>query len=263
MSRRTFIGRSFFVAITLGVLAATTLSNRARADFLQPAGWTPGDFQSTYQAWNNFTNTTAAAPDAGYSVNPSGLNSPAMSATGAIVTGSQNYYSFAADYSATAKIFNYGGASGSGGLDPSLGTHVIVQNMASTYSDIGVYPDSLQLVGLNGESLLGGTDALQSIVTWQGVIDSPLGPASTEQRLWEFFLPNYSGDFKAIWNEKIHSSLMEVRIDTMLAENAFPLTSVPEPGTGMMLGSSLLICLGAFRLLHFNRHHSKNRKEVS
>ncbi|MCC6125153.1 MAG: hypothetical protein IT426_09345 [Pirellulales bacterium] len=222
------------------------------ANFLQPAGWPVGGLHSTYQEWDDFSGVSAAPPDAGYSINPAGLTPPAISATGAIVTGTKNIYSYAGDYSVAAKIFNYGGSSG-GTLDPALGTHVVVQTVAN--GEIGIPPESLRVVDPNGNPILGGNNALQSAVIWQGTIVFPLGPSLVKERIWEFFLPNYAGDFNVSWSEKVHSSLFQVRVDSMLADRAFPLTPVPEPSAAV-LGACLLICLGCLRLARKRRKNT-------
>jgi hypothetical protein len=56
-----------------------------------------------------------------------------------------------------------------------------------------------------------------------------------ETYIWEFFLPNYTGDFRVQWDQLAHSSFDQLRVDSMIAESAFEITPIPEPATALLL----------------------------
>jgi hypothetical protein len=74
---------------------------------------------------------------------------------------------------------------------------------------------------------------------------------TSQERLWEFFLPGYTGDFRVEGTSIVHSSLMQVQVDSMISP-------VPEPGTTALAGSGLIV-LGTCRLVRrWRRRKSRN-----
>ncbi|MHB1036087.1 MAG: PEP-CTERM sorting domain-containing protein [Pirellulales bacterium] len=213
--------------------------------FQNPTGWSIGAANSTYQEWDAFRAKSGNAPDVGHF--PASFT-PTVSASPAIVTGTNNIYWYGGDYRWWLDIDNYGvGEAGEG-------TRVVVQTATTLSNGVGVYPDSLAVVRPDGGSLLGGDAAsvLRETVLFQGDIwvESQGTWVTTQERLWEFFLPGYTGDFRVEGASHVHSSLMQVRVDSMIA-------SVPEPGT-IALAATGLITLGACRTVRRIRRRARS-----
>lgn len=224
-----------FVVVGSTLCAGRVWAADAQA-FVLPSGWIMGDPASTYQEWDNFTARTGNVPDIGKF--PVHFNPILSAAPPALKTGTSNLYSFAGNWNWWADIPNHGGA--------GPGTHVLVQTAASLYNDVGVVPGTLAIVQPNGSPIPGGgaSEALRTATLFQGQIYSPATDSwsTTRENLWEFYLPGYIGDLRVVGTNAIHSSLMAVRVDTMIAQ------PVPEPGAAAMSGL-LLVAIGAFRLV--------------
>jgi hypothetical protein len=145
-----------------------------------------------------------------------------------------------------------------------VGTHVIVQIGNTLNPDAesfpgqgtGVYLDSLQIVDSLGNPIAGGSNAsaLQiAPVSYGAGIDSPSGPVNYQELIAEFWLPNFTGDFRVDWNQKVHATIDTLRVDSMIAAAAigggtpFALTAVPEPT------SALLFSIAAVGLTSLSR----------
>ncbi|HEY4760046.1 MAG TPA: PEP-CTERM sorting domain-containing protein [Thermoguttaceae bacterium] len=218
--------------------------------FVNPSGWTTSSPGSTYQEWDVFASATGNVPDFGHVTTSAGLDSPLASvASPGFVTGSNNFYSFSTDYGISANLFNHGGSSGAGGYPAGYGTHVIIQTASTLGDPLGVLLGSMEIVGFGGDPIPGGDNAsaLQSAMLWTGEVMSSFGIVTQEERLWEFFLPGYTDDFQVRWQNQVHSQFKQLRVDTMIAQTAFPLISVPEPNMFCLLAMGA-VSLGIFRL---------------
>lgn len=230
--------------VLCAVLCIVAVTRNAAAEdarsFQNPTGWGIGDANSTYQEWDVFTATSGNAPDiVGHFP---ALFAPTFSATSsALVTGTHNLYWYGGDYQWKADIENYGvGNAGEG-------TRLIVQTAATLNDGVGVYPDSLAIVQPNGSPILGGDNAsaLRETVLFEGPIDLGGNLVTTQERLWEFYLPGYFDDFRVVGTSHVHSSLMQVQVDSMIS-------SVPEPGA-IVLAAAALVALGAYRIVRSMR----------
>ncbi len=224
-----------FVVGAFGLFVGRVWAADAQA-FLSPFGWSVGDPNSTYQEWDNFSSRTGNVPDVGKF--PLHFNPLLSAASPALKTGTNNLYGFARNWNWWADIPNYGGS--------GPGTHVLVQIAASLYNDVGVVPGTLAIVQPDGSPIPGGgaSEWLQNTTLFQGQVYSPAtdGWATTRESLWEFYLTGYTGDFRVVGTNAIHSSLLAVRVDSLITE------PVPEPGTAA-LGGFLLVAIGAVRLV--------------
>lgn len=209
--------------------------------FVEPAGWNVGVSGSTNQTWDALFVAANNAPDAGfYTTNPAIATAPSLSALSpGFATGTQNFYSFTGDYPVTASIYNHGTAG-------SNGTHVIVQTSATLGgSGDTVLPGTLEVVDLTGNAITGGAnvDALvNGAEMFNGEVTSSFGTVTLQAKIWEFFLPGYTGDFQVRWTEQIHSSFDQLRIDSMIASSAFApsFVAVPEPASLALVGACVL-----------------------
>ena len=206
-------------------VVAAFLVARAGASLVTPGFWSIGDANTTYQHWDAFTSSTNNAPDVGVS-SPGAPNLAAVSP--GFLSGSNNFYAFSGDYGINADIANHTGA-GTG-----LGTHVIVQTGATLNGSDGV--SNLRLTDANGNAIPGGDTALAHTVSFEGLVSSTFGDVNLRQEIWEFYLPNYVGDFQVLADVRVHSSFQELRVDTAIGSGAFALTPVPEPGSLALLG---------------------------
>lgn len=216
--------------------------------FAEPGSWTVGAAGSTHQAWDDFFLTSGNLPDAGYNTNPAIATDPVANATGAMVTGTKNFYQFSGNYSADADIYNHGTV----GTD---GTHIIVQTSATANGGTTVIPGSLEVVDLGGSALTGGDNASALVngdLLAAGVVSSSFGDVDMRVSIWEFFLPNYTGDFHVQWDESVHSSFDQLRVDSLITASALPATSftfqaIPEPGSVVLALLGLIGVAGTRR----------------
>ena len=141
-----------------------------------------------------------------------------------------NFYSYLGDYGTQAAIANYGGIGG---------TQIIVQVSATMNGSDSVYADSLGIVDLSDNAIIGGAnaDALAYAVLFEGDIwvAATQSYVTQQEQYWEFFLPGYTGDFMVKSDSMIHSSFQQLRVDSMIADSAFAVT-IPEPATMAILG---------------------------
>lgn len=242
--------------------------------FNEPTGWSVGDANSTYQEWNAKSASTGNLADQGYTTNPGSLTDPTHAAKSpGFVTGSTNFYSFTGHYGATADIYNHGGSSGGGGFGSSFGTHVIVQIGTSqnpdelswaSYGDgthdelvtghgVGAFWDTLKLVDFTDTVIVGGANAEALAigeVSYREGVASTFGPVDYQELFFEFWLPNYTGDFRVDWDQVVHGTIDTLRVDSMIAEELIGggspfIAAVPEPGSAALLLLGLLSTGGA------------------
>ncbi|MEX0887682.1 MAG: PEP-CTERM sorting domain-containing protein [Phycisphaeraceae bacterium] len=229
---------------TAVALTLTASSASATVHFIEPGGWAPGDSQTTHQHWDYLASGTDNAPDVGHLTTPTGLDAPTLSVQDpGIRTSTGNFYAFSADYGVTAEFANHGGASGS--YSGAAGTHVIIQTAGTLSGGAGLDVDSLNLVTLDGESIVDGDNAsrLRADEIWRGTISSTFGDVTQQELILEFFLPGYSDDFRIQWDQAVHSSFDQLRVDTILANEALAVTPVPEPTSVALLGVAGLMLL--------------------
>lgn len=235
--------------VSVGVGVGAFLRGAAAEDatsFAEPSGWSVGQADSTYQEWDVFTGRSGNAPDVGHY--PLELSPTFSAAAPAFLTGTKNLYSYAGDYDWRADVKNYGNGAGHAGM----GTHVIVQTATTLNGGVGVLLDSLAVVKPDGSAISGGDNAsaLRETTLFEGQIwVEAMGQfVTTQERLWEFYLPDYFDDFRVVGHSRVDSSFLAARIDSMIAP-------VPEPGTITLAGAGLL-ALVACRLARRNRRRS-------
>ncbi len=214
---------------------------------LDPVGWSVGDADTTHQLWDaKQTNPDTVATS--YNVGGASLTASSHAAA-ALLTGTDNYYSFGSDFAATVDVYSQGGTSGAGTYSAGYGTHVIVQ-IAGTLNEDSVVPESLKIVDLSDQAIIGGGNAekLYAAQTfYDAAVATSIGAAEYEANIWEFWLPGYTGDFRVAWEQTIHSTLDVARVDSAIVQAAQGGSTpfgqvVPEPASLALLacGSALV-----------------------
>ena len=253
---------AIWVCFSTSIASATyTTTFGISNGFVEPTLWSVGDADSTYQEWNWKTTLTGNAPDA---VNPRGLSfsgssydspgSPTHGAhgpffnagmgvfAGSVLSASHNFYGLDIGVAVnppltggTANIFNYGVS------DPGEGTHVLVQTGSTLNGLTGNVPGTLRLVDIaTGLPILGGDNASATITqtnVYNGtIIDIPdQGPTAVdyEELSYQFFLPNYAGNFRVEWDQAYSTSIDTLRVDTFIGPQFIASTPVPEPASAV------------------------------
>jgi autotransporter-associated beta strand protein len=226
-------------------------------NFYSPAFWTAGTTQySTMQQWDtqpgSETPTTSddspwfAAPPINGTNNlfdndnqPGGVSigTPMLNVSGGV--NSTPY--LISGGTPDAAVPNYG--VGATPVDAVYtGTHVIVQLASTVGSEdfngtVGgqsVNPDSMQiLTGGDGGGTVLATETSSAflrktlISSVNSGINNPFTgtPVFMENWIYEFFIPNYTGEFRANWSHDFHTVFEAVRIDSALTTgSAFPIT---------------------------------------
>jgi len=155
--------------VTSSVLGQAGPSN---AGFLDPVSWSIGDPNTTTQAWDIFTTTAGAAPDHA-NVNGNGTSSLSASAP-AIVAGSGNLY--AGDF------LEFDGITLA-----SFSVNVPQGATPQTAKDVTAIVQIFSL-GIVDEAsvLMNGQAPEESVLRFDGIVDSPGGDASA-QETWYLF----------------------------------------------------------------------------
>lgn len=248
MRKYAFLLAAACLAVAPTARAGFVTSLGVTSNLVEPAGWSVGDPLSTHQVWDAKAANTGNLPDQAYDVAGASLTDPTHSVVApGFRTGTSNFYSFSANYGATADIYNHG-TSPSGN-----GTHVIVQIGSSVNPDQESFPghgtgtllDTVAIVDLSDAEITGGAngDALQiAEVAFQSGVSSSFGEVDYQELIFEFWLPGYTGDFRVSWGQMIHATIDTLRVDSIIAAqdigggSPFPTTTVPEPSSLALLG---------------------------
>ncbi len=198
--------------------------------FEEPTAWSVGDPDSTFQEWNasDFAFATTDTVPTAENINPAIATQALMNVVlPGFRAGSGGYYSVSGPYGVVADVLNHGGASGSGGPYPAgSGTHVIVQTAATINTDIdtGLVADQLHLTLPSGDPLTGGgnADLLRMDELFVGDVLTSFGIVPQQELVFEFFLPNFTGDFRLNSTSELHSSFQHLRVDTFIVEASGP-----------------------------------------
>lgn len=211
--------------------AALAFAGTAHA-FVEPTLWTVGDDGSTYARWTGspghpIQNSLTFLSDPA-------LPSPTLSAVGAFNASSGGYYSFTDDYTLNATLSNYG--------SEGAGTWVLVQTGATLNPELiypgeegtggSAYRDSFQIIDAAGNVLATSTvpDVIRTF--YDPAYQSSFGEVQYEELAWAVFLPGYTGNFSLTFDEIIHSSFQDLRVDTWISP-------VPESSTYALLMAGL------------------------
>ena len=130
---------TFSVLAVACLFAAPAFAGDATS-FAAPAAWTVGDAGTSYNEWDVLAGSAGNTPDVGTNYGSSTLSTVYPGYT----SGSDNFYSHASAYSATASM-------DTPSIAGSSGTHVIVQT-AATLGMMGASISSMQRVMLAGIS---------------------------------------------------------------------------------------------------------------
>lgn len=238
--------------------------------FLEPTGWTVGDPDSTYQEWDAKAALTGNAPDDPRGVAAISPGSPTHAALppyfgaapafdftgGALLTSTSNFYAFGppdsnpdAVFGATADIFNYGAG------DPGEGTYVVVQTGSTLSAGVGNTPGTLQLVDLaTGDPIPGGEAAAATITQtnlYEGIFVPSQGvDVDYGELMYEFFLPDYFGDFRVEWEQEYSATIDTLRVDTLIGPAPPTAAAVPEPDSALVMLTAAGFALAAYGMLH-------------
>lgn len=214
---------------------------------VNPAGWNVGDAGSTYQHWiaNSAADNLAGTPNQGYNTAGATLTAPVLSVNSPGYSSGTSgiFYSFGGNYSFTAAIANNNTVT----LPAHAGTQVIVQVFS-------ILPSSESITGIlltdSANNALSNVALIQS--THYGDASgypTPFGPADVRVDLYEFWVPNFTGDFNVLTSVLDHTGIMEVRVDTMIASanedgsSPFAPVAVPEPASlaALSVGAGALL----------------------
>ncbi len=197
-------------ALVIACLAAGPVFAADATSFVDPSGWSVGDAGTSYNEWDVLLGSSGNSPDVGTNYGMSTLGTVYPGYT----SGSDNFYSHASDYSATA-------AMDTPSIAGSSGTHVIVQT-ASTLGMMGVSLSSMQIN-------VGGTlyDPFAESTLFLGTVSSSYGPVDQKESMYSFMLPGGTSSFSISWTNPQHSSFKALRVDT---------NAVPEPSSVALLG---------------------------
>jgi hypothetical protein len=201
---------------------------------VDPDGWNINDSLTTHAEWAaNLSNNLNGTPNVNYQDNSQALAQPSLSVSPpGFVAGSGGYYSPTANYNFGATI-----TAPTAGVPVGAGTYVIVQSFAN----IGVNGNGLTIsVALNDASnaaIPGVVPIGSTVYGFQSNYPTLFGPLDVAAVKYEFWIPNYTGDINLALTESQHSSLMGLRIDTMLSlpgagdTAPFAPTAAPEPAS--------------------------------
>lgn len=222
--------------------------------FVGPGGWGVGTALTTYQEWAaNPADKIDGVPNVGFNDAGAGVTQPTLTPghTG-FVPSSGGLYSFSDWYTVTT-VHDAPGA----GVPAGAGTHVIIQTFASINDDDG-QGRSGTVLGIEltdaASALLAGAVHLRSDTYGQQQgFASPFGPVDAQATIDEYWIPNFTGDFRIVLQEIVHSSFMGMRVDAAIVApggaggSPFAATVVPEPASLVVLGAGMTLLLGRRR----------------
>ena len=230
MFGRTLLRLVLVVAVAMQLHSAVLAT---AYNFQEPTDWAVGDAGSTYNYWE----ATISVPFLASNSPPTGANiNPAINAIAGLnvrspgfVASSGSYYSFTGDFEIFADIYNHGGsAATTSDYQSGYGTRVIFQTAATTNVDLdfSIYSDSVEFLNLDNTpfpetrapELVGITEIFR-----QDGVETPFGPAEQQELLSEYYLPEFSGDFRIQFTDAKHSSFQNFRVDTLLVAETSPI----------------------------------------
>ncbi|MCG8508393.1 MAG: dockerin type I repeat-containing protein [Rhodospirillales bacterium] len=166
-------------------------------------------------------------PDVGYVVNPTLSGGATLDGVPpAIVSGVANFYAFSGDHGFVADVSNHESTV------QGMGTHVIVQATATLNESTGVFPETVTITDLDDNPIGGGGSPVRHDVLFEGVVESSIGDVLLREEIWEFYLPEHTGDFRVSGDVIVHSSFDRLRIDSALTAVQFAATSIPGDYNG-------------------------------
>lgn len=241
-----------FVVATCAVASAASFASASVSPLfplVEPAGWSVGTPLSTSQDWAaSAADPITGVPNVVFNDAGAGLTAPTLTtANGGFVASSGGLYSFSTPYTATASL-----VAPTAGVPAGAGTYVIVQTFGTVNPDFGSVL-GMTLTDFGGTPLAGAQHLHSELYSYLEEYSSPFGVVPAQASIDEFWVPGFVGDFKAVANLSVHSSLQEIRVDTILAlpgagdSSPFALTAVPEPASCGLLGVAAIGLLGRRR----------------
>jgi hypothetical protein len=222
-----------FAAAIAVALASTTAAVAAPVAFSEPTLWTVGDLGSTYQQFEAAPAPNTIVSNIAHVANPATSNPTLAPSNSGFTASSGGFYSFSGNYTVTATIPSTGVT--------GPGTHILVQTAATLNPDYdpendgtggSVLRDSIKILDASDNVLSTSLASEVARTYYNPTFASSFGEVQYEELTYDVYVPGYTGDFKVVFDEFVHSSLQILRIDSSVAV-------VPEPGSIALLGSGL------------------------
>ncbi|MCA9238379.1 MAG: hypothetical protein KDA44_23060, partial [Planctomycetales bacterium] len=215
-------------AVGCCVLAPGECAVASATSFQEPATWSRGDANSTYQEWDSGASVflNAETPPTSALAEPSLGAGPSLGvAVPGFTASSGGYYSFSGPYQTAATIYNHGGTYGNAATFGSMdGTRVLIQTATTlnTDLDVGIVVDAVEILDLAGATIPGGAneELLRTEELFRGEVESTFGIVPQQELLFEFWLPGFTGDFQVVLGMAVHSSFQHLRVDSIIETSA-------------------------------------------